>query len=162
MAAFTSDEYLAQVRRALETAMVQLGDEGFDAPQFTDRSIYHTIPDAVDDVNLDWETSFVAVATDTSIAITPDPSRGQSRAICLWTAFLLIDSWASLNLTDGSIGALYREGLGTIDTRGQGVLASKVVAGMHGRASGAVDSITLGLSTAAGSSTPIITSEIAD
>ncbi|HUT94100.1 MAG TPA: hypothetical protein VMY37_31855 [Thermoguttaceae bacterium] len=160
MAAYTSAEYLAQVRRALETPMVQLGVAGFDAPQFTDASIFYMCADAVDDVNLEWETSLVATVTAVSISIAPEPSRDRSRAIVLWTVFLLIDSWGSLNLTDGSIGAMYREGLGTIDTRGQGVLVKSVVMRAYERAVGAVNSLTLGLSTAAGSSTPIITSEI--
>ena len=72
MAAYTSADYLASIRRALESAMVQLGETGFDAPQFTDRAIYYSIPDAVDDVNAAWETSYEATATATSIAISPE------------------------------------------------------------------------------------------
>lgn len=156
MAVFTSAEYLAQIRRALESAMVQLQEEGFDAAQFTDKSIFYSVPDAVDDVNAKWETSYVAAATDTSIAITPTPTRERSRAVCLWTAFLLLSGWASLNLTDGSIGAAYREGLASIDTRGQGVLAGRMLRDFRASADEAVDGVTLTLATDAGSALPIV------
>ena len=156
MAAFTSAEYLANIRRILESAMVQLSEAGFDAPQFTDKSIYHSIPDAVDDVNGPWETEYEATSTDNTIDISPDPTRTESRAICLWTAFLLMEGWANLNLTDGSIGASYREGIASIDTRGQGVLARTAMDRLEGRAQRAIDRITLGEATAGGSQLPFV------
>ena len=159
MAVYTSAEYLASIRRALESAMVQLQETGFDAPQFTDKSIYYSIPDAVDDVNIEWETAYEATAADTSIAISPEPTRGRSRAVCLHTAFLLISGWANLNLTDGSMGASYREGLASIDTRGQATLARAVIDRLEKQAQRAIGSAKLSLASASGSTTPTIPAE---
>ena len=156
MAAYTSAEYLASIRRAVESAMVQLQEAGFDLPQFTDKSIFYSIQDAVDDVNAEWETTYEATAADTSITFASDPTRQRSRAICLHTAALLLSGWANLNLTDGSMGASYREGLASIDTRGQATHAKTIVERADREAQRAIDRVKISLATSQGSSLPTI------
>ena len=123
---------LQQVQNALQTPMAALSEMDYEA-EFSDSAIYFTLADAVEDYNVEFDTTLTTSVTTnesgaaTGITITATPTARVNRVIALQASFLLIDEWVRINLMNGELGVAVRDGLGSINTQGRATHATKMV-----------------------------------